>query len=48
MGDRSLRIRVTCANNGCPLQLFDHRGDAVVAPDAQVVTLGDIVREHHP
>lgn len=31
-----------------PLQRLDDRGDAVVPADAQVVPLGDVVRQHHP
>lgn len=30
-----------------PLERLDDRGDAVVPPDAQVVALGDVVRQHH-
>lgn len=29
------------------LERLDDRGDAVVPPDAQVVALGDVVRQHH-
>ncbi len=31
-----------------PLELLDHRCHAVVPPDTQVVTLRDVVGEHHP
>ena len=46
IGERSERVSVTCANSGWPLQRLDHRGDAVVPTDAQVVALRDVVREH--
>ena len=48
MAERSERVRVMWANSGCPFSVSITRGDAVVAADAEVVALGDVVGEHDP
>ncbi len=44
--DRSERSSVTCANSGCPLSASIDGGHSIVAADAQVVALSDVVGEH--
>ena len=47
IGERSERVRRHVREQRVALELVDHRDDPVVAPDPQVVALGDVVGEHH-
>ena len=48
IAERSERVSVMWANSGCPFSVSMTLRDAVVAADAQVVALGDVVGQHHP
>ncbi len=48
MAQRSDRVQRDVGEERVALQGLDHRDDAVVAADPEVVALGHVVGEHHP